>query len=124
MDNKETNTPSRHTPTIRSLFQAQKRVFEIDGDRLTALEDKLASIEAMFEHKDGSPRTVNENIGSLRHQLDMKTGEIMALWRQLDKLEGGIAAIHNLIARRRGHAASDNQPRSDMNGASPFEDLQ
>jgi chromosome segregation ATPase len=119
----ETTIPVPLTPTQRALFEAQKHRLDTTADRLTAIEDTLSRIEAIFRHKEGHPRTVNENIAALAHRINMKEGELIGLWRELDKLEGGIAAIHNLLARRRGHAASDNRT-SDMNGTSPFEDMQ
>ena len=116
----ETTIPVPLTPTQRALFEAQKHRLDTTADRLTKIEDTLSRIEAIFQHREGLPRTVNENIAVLAQRINMKEGELIGLWRQLDKLEGGIAAIHNLLAPRRGHAASDNR----TNGTSPFEDMQ
>jgi|TARA_Y100000310_G_scaffold311234_1_gene357332 hypothetical protein len=110
------------TPTTHALAQVQKRRLDLAHDRITALEDQLNRIESIFQHKvEDRPRTVNENIAALDFQLNMQSGENMRLWRELDKLEGGLAAIHRLLAPRRGHAASGNRRRPPENGASPFE---
>lgn len=104
------------TDTQRALYQAQRRVSMIDNDRLTALEDKLASIEAMFENRDGSPRTANQSIAALSHRLDMKDGEIMALWGSHERLAGGVDAIHSLLVPNRNHVAKEDKTINNGDG--------
>ena len=104
------------TDTQRALYQAQRRVSMIDNDRLTALEDKLASIEAMFENRDGSPRTANQSIAALSHRLDMIDGQVLALWRALERTDGGVDAIHNLLSPNRSHVAKEDKTINNGDG--------
>jgi len=118
--NSTTTTPTP-TPTEHTLARAQKMRLDLAHDRITALEDEMAALKVIFQHKtEDRPRTVNENFAAVDHRLNMKDGEMLRVWREMDKLEGGLAAIHRLLAPRRNHAAGGNRRRSE-NGASPFE---
>ena len=95
-------TPPDLTPTaVRDLFNATKHRQDIQTDLLNIQRDEIAR---------------------LSHRLDMKDGEITALWRALEKLEGTLATINQLLNPNRQHIAwKDQHGRQRTDGASPFQ---
>ena len=121
MTNLHSTTPTDLTPTaVRDLFNATKGRQDIQSDLMDGLSDRMQAVEAIFTHSTEESRTLTdaEGIARLHHRLDMTGGEITALWRALEKLEGTLATINQLIAPGRQHIAWKDR-RTD--GASPFQ---
>ena len=113
-------TPPDLTPTAAHLCDATKSRQDIQSDLMDGLSDRMQAVEAIFTHSTEESRTLTdaEGIARLHHRLDLTGGEITALWRALEKLEGTLATINQLIAPGRQHIAWKDR-RTD--GASPFQ---
>ena len=120
MTNLHSTTPTDLTPTAVHLCAAIKSRQDIQSDLMDGLSDRMQAVEAIFTHSTEESRTLTdaEGIARLHHRLDMTGGEITALWRALEKLEGTLATINQLIAPGRQHIAWKDR-RTD--GASPFQ---
>jgi hypothetical protein len=105
---------------IRAALKAISDRQDAQDALMDILRQQMAPILDLFARKDGNGMNNTEAIGRLDHRFNMMGGEVMALWRELEKLDGTLATINHLVVPNRRHVANGWQ-RPAEDGVSPYE---